>query len=231
MAREKIKLRKIENAAARQVTFSKRRQGLFKKAQELAILCDVDVGVIVFSSTGKLYEFSSQSMSTIIEKYQMYSNPSVQPDQTLKKSMSKSIIQDNDITEATRLLRYLKRKNIGELTLEDLELIENTLENGLCRVLEKKGEKFMEEIRDLQLKGEKLTAENALLRQQVMEITKGKENVALPDPIVVSQDEWQSCWSTSSTLNFGEYDDNFDTSLKLGLPFYENGENWHSCAL
>ncbi|CAA7395811.1 unnamed protein product [Spirodela intermedia] len=59
MAREKIKIRKIENTAARQVTFSKRRRGLFKKAQELAILCDVDVGLIVFSSTGKLYDFSS----------------------------------------------------------------------------------------------------------------------------------------------------------------------------
>ncbi|CAA6659495.1 unnamed protein product [Spirodela intermedia] len=59
MTREKIKIRKIENIAARQVTFSKRRRGLFKKAHELAVLCDADVGLIVFSSTNKLYEFSS----------------------------------------------------------------------------------------------------------------------------------------------------------------------------
>ncbi|PRQ18511.1 putative transcription factor MADS-type1 family [Rosa chinensis] len=50
---------KIENTNSRQVTFSKRRAGLLKKAQELAILCDAEVVVIVFSNTGKLFEFSS----------------------------------------------------------------------------------------------------------------------------------------------------------------------------
>ncbi|RWW86475.1 hypothetical protein BHE74_00004744, partial [Ensete ventricosum] len=59
MAREKIQIKKISNATARQVTFSKRRRGLFKKAEELSILCDAEVALIVFSSTGKLFEFSS----------------------------------------------------------------------------------------------------------------------------------------------------------------------------
>lgn len=59
MAREKIQIRKIDNATARQVTFSKRRRGLFKKAEELSILCDADVALIIFSSTGKLFEYSS----------------------------------------------------------------------------------------------------------------------------------------------------------------------------
>ncbi|KAH9690392.1 MADS-box protein SVP [Citrus sinensis] len=59
MAREKIKIRKIDNITARQVTFSKRRRGLFKKAEELSVLCDAEVGVIIFSATGKLFESSS----------------------------------------------------------------------------------------------------------------------------------------------------------------------------
>ncbi|CAA6664353.1 unnamed protein product [Spirodela intermedia] len=59
MARGKIKIRKIDNKTARQVTFSKRRRGLFKKAKELAILCDAEVGLIIFSSNGKLFEYSS----------------------------------------------------------------------------------------------------------------------------------------------------------------------------
>ena len=63
MAREKIKIKKIDNATARQVTFSKRRRGLFKKAQELAILCDVDVGLIIFSPSGKLFEYASSRYS------------------------------------------------------------------------------------------------------------------------------------------------------------------------
>ncbi|KAL9328563.1 hypothetical protein ACSQ67_003566 [Phaseolus vulgaris] len=59
MAREKIQIRKIDNATARQVTFSKRRRGLFKKAEELSVLCDADVALIIFSSTGKLFEYSN----------------------------------------------------------------------------------------------------------------------------------------------------------------------------
>lgn len=59
MAREKIKIKKIDNVTARQVTFSKRRRGLFKKAEELSVLCDVEVALIIFSATGKLFEYSS----------------------------------------------------------------------------------------------------------------------------------------------------------------------------
>ncbi|KAK3038318.1 hypothetical protein RJ639_031414 [Escallonia herrerae] len=59
MAREKIKIKKIDNITARQVTFSKRRRGLLKKAEELAVLCDADVALIIFSSTGKLFEYAS----------------------------------------------------------------------------------------------------------------------------------------------------------------------------
>ncbi|OIV97837.1 hypothetical protein TanjilG_12594 [Lupinus angustifolius] len=59
MGRGKIVIRRIDNSTSRQVTFSKRRSGLLKKAKELAILCDAEVGVVIFSSTGKLHEFSN----------------------------------------------------------------------------------------------------------------------------------------------------------------------------
>lgn len=59
MGRGKIEIKKIENLNSRQVTFSKRRSGLLKKAKELSVLCDAEVAVIIFSSTGKLYEFSN----------------------------------------------------------------------------------------------------------------------------------------------------------------------------
>uniref|UniRef100_A0ACD5YTU2 Uncharacterized protein n=1 Tax=Avena sativa TaxID=4498 RepID=A0ACD5YTU2_AVESA len=56
MGRGKIVIRRIDNSTNRQVTFSKRRGGLLKKAKELSILCDAEVGLVVFSSTGRLYE-------------------------------------------------------------------------------------------------------------------------------------------------------------------------------
>ncbi|OWM71423.1 hypothetical protein CDL15_Pgr005610 [Punica granatum] len=57
--RGKVQLKRIEDKNSRQVTFSKRRNGLIKKGRELAVLCDVDVGLIIFSSRGRLYEYSS----------------------------------------------------------------------------------------------------------------------------------------------------------------------------
>ncbi|RRT47678.1 hypothetical protein B296_00017519 [Ensete ventricosum] len=59
MVRGKTEMKRIENATSRQVTFSKRRSGLLKKAYELSVLCDVEVALIIFSSRGRLYEFSS----------------------------------------------------------------------------------------------------------------------------------------------------------------------------
>lgn len=59
MGRGRIEIKKIENVNSRQVTFTKRRNGLLKKAKELSVLCDAEVAVIVFASTGRLYEFSS----------------------------------------------------------------------------------------------------------------------------------------------------------------------------
>ncbi|URD76606.1 SRF-type transcription factor (DNA-binding and dimerization domain) [Musa troglodytarum] len=63
MVRGKTQIRRIENAASRQVTFSKRRNGLLKKAYELSVLCDAEVALIVFSSRGKLYEFASSRLT------------------------------------------------------------------------------------------------------------------------------------------------------------------------
>ncbi|KAK3024126.1 hypothetical protein RJ639_043585 [Escallonia herrerae] len=63
MGRVKIPIKKIENRTARQVTFSKRRSGLIKKANELAVLCDASTGLIIFSSTGKMLQFCSPQSS------------------------------------------------------------------------------------------------------------------------------------------------------------------------
>ena len=49
IGRQKIEIKKIEKKRSLEVTFSKRRTGLFKKAGELCFLCSVEVAVIVFS--------------------------------------------------------------------------------------------------------------------------------------------------------------------------------------
>ncbi|PWZ19938.1 MADS-box transcription factor 14 [Zea mays] len=61
MGRGKVQLKRIENKINRQVTFSKRRSGLLKKAHEISVLCDAEVALIIFSTKGKLYEYSTDS--------------------------------------------------------------------------------------------------------------------------------------------------------------------------
>ncbi|XP_038886186.1 MADS-box protein JOINTLESS-like isoform X3 [Benincasa hispida] len=73
MAREKIKIKKIDNLTARQVTFSKRRRGLIKKAEELSVLCDAEVALLIFSATGKFFEYSSSSVKEVIARYNLHS--------------------------------------------------------------------------------------------------------------------------------------------------------------
>jgi len=59
MGRGKVVMERIQNKINRQVTFSKRRSGLLKKAFELSVLCDAEVALIIFSSLGKLFQYSS----------------------------------------------------------------------------------------------------------------------------------------------------------------------------
>lgn len=59
MGRGKIEIKKIENPTNRQVTYSKRRAGIMKKASELTVLCDAQLSLVMFSSTGKFSEYCS----------------------------------------------------------------------------------------------------------------------------------------------------------------------------
>ncbi|KAL6499915.1 hypothetical protein OROGR_027825 [Orobanche gracilis] len=59
----------VLNASSRQVTFSKRRSGLLKKAYELSVLRDAEVALIIFSQKGRLYEFSSSNWQSMQVMY------------------------------------------------------------------------------------------------------------------------------------------------------------------
>ncbi|XP_056683398.1 agamous-like MADS-box protein AGL30 isoform X2 [Spinacia oleracea] len=53
MGKVKLDIKKLENASSRQATYSKRKHGILKKAQELSILCDIDLALVMFSPGGK----------------------------------------------------------------------------------------------------------------------------------------------------------------------------------
>ncbi|KAL8141922.1 hypothetical protein V2J09_014954 [Rumex salicifolius] len=60
MGRVKLKIKRLENNSNRQVTYSKRKSGILKKADELSILCDIDIILLMFSPTGKPTIFHGQ---------------------------------------------------------------------------------------------------------------------------------------------------------------------------
>ncbi|PPR93225.1 hypothetical protein GOBAR_AA27453 [Gossypium barbadense] len=72
MGRGKIEIKRIENSSNRQVTYSKRRNGIMKKAKEITILCDAKVSLIIFGSSGKMHEYCSPSTNLvdILDQYQ-----------------------------------------------------------------------------------------------------------------------------------------------------------------
>nr|CAN77533.1 hypothetical protein VITISV_009173 [Vitis vinifera] len=59
MGRKKLVMQKLGNPSSRQVTFTKRKDGIVKKATELSILCGADVGLIMFSPKGRSITFAS----------------------------------------------------------------------------------------------------------------------------------------------------------------------------
>ncbi|XP_010539166.1 PREDICTED: agamous-like MADS-box protein AGL61 [Tarenaya hassleriana] len=65
--RQRIEIKEIKEEAKRQVTFSKRRRGLFKKAAELSVLCDTKIAIITFSRCGRIYTFGD--VETLTERY------------------------------------------------------------------------------------------------------------------------------------------------------------------
>ncbi|WCJ31833.1 Agamous-like MADS-box protein AGL104 [Euphorbia peplus] len=70
MGRVKLPIIKIENKTSRQVTFSKRRNGLIKKAYELSVLCDIDIALIMFSPSNRLSHFSGKKrIEDVISRY------------------------------------------------------------------------------------------------------------------------------------------------------------------
>lgn len=67
MVRKKLLMKKIDNPSSRQVTYSKRRDGIVKKATELSVLCGTDVGLLMFSPTGRLTCFASNGRLIIFD--------------------------------------------------------------------------------------------------------------------------------------------------------------------
>lgn len=65
MGRGKIEIKRMENSTKRQVTYSKRKTVIIKKAKEISVLCNAKVCLVMFSSSGKMVEFCSDGTTSV----------------------------------------------------------------------------------------------------------------------------------------------------------------------
>uniref|UniRef100_A0A5B7B4N4 Putative agamous-like MADS-box protein AGL15 n=1 Tax=Davidia involucrata TaxID=16924 RepID=A0A5B7B4N4_DAVIN len=173
MGRGKIEIKKIENTNSRQVTFSKRRAGLLKKANELAVLCDAEVAVIIFSNTGRLFEFSSSGMKQTLSRYDKYLDSS--EDALVVYNAEKQESQEVDILKEEIAKLKLKQlqllgKDINGLGLKELHHLEQQLNEGLLSVKERREQLLMEQLEHSRVQEQRAMLENETLRREVEEL-------------------------------------------------------------
>ncbi|XP_061353776.1 agamous-like MADS-box protein AGL15 [Gastrolobium bilobum] len=228
MGRGKIEIKRIENANSRQVTFSKRRTGLLKKAQELAILCDAEVAVIIFSNTGKLFEFSSSGMKRTLSRYNkcMDSSEAAAVEYKTEKEDSKmvEILRDEIAKLETKQLRLLG-KDLTGLGVKELQHLEQQLNEGISSVKERKEELLMEQLEQSRVKEQRAMLENETLRRQVEEL---RCLFPLTENVVPSYLQYQHMETKNAFIANGVKSPNLisncanekgdsDTALHLGL--------------
>ncbi|XP_016475429.1 MADS-box transcription factor 23-like isoform X6 [Nicotiana tabacum] len=192
MGRGKIVIRRIDNSTSRQVTFSKRRNGLLKKAKELAILCDAEVGVIIFSSTGRLYEYSSTSMKSVIERYNKTKEENHQlATPTSEFWQREAAVLRQQLQNLQENHRQMMGEELSGLSVKDLQNLENQLEMSLRGVRVRKDEILIDEIQELNRKGNLIHQENMELYKKVYgnRDANGVSGIALaPNSLSINED-------------------------------------------
>ncbi|XP_020530401.1 truncated transcription factor CAULIFLOWER A isoform X2 [Amborella trichopoda] len=157
MGRGRVQLKRIENKINRQVTFSKRRSGLLKKAHEISVLCDAEVALIVFSTRGKLYEYSTDSsMIKILERYERYSYAERRATGADHESQESWSLEYAKLRAKVELLQKSQRHYMGEglevLNLRELQQLEQQLDVALKHVRGRKTQIMLDSIVELRRK-------------------------------------------------------------------------------
>ncbi|KAF2946795.1 hypothetical protein DAI22_02g321300 [Oryza sativa Japonica Group] len=176
MGRGKIVIRRIDNSTSRQVTFSKRRNGLLKKAKELSILCDAEVGLVVFSSTGRLYEFSSTNMKTVIDRYtnakeELLGGNATSEIKIWQREAASLRQQLHNLQESHK---QLMGEELSGLGVRDLQGLDNRLEISLRNIRMRKDNLLKSEIEELHVKGSLIHQENIELSRSLNVMSQQK---------------------------------------------------------
>lgn len=167
-------MKRIENITSRQVTFTKRRNGLLKKAYELSVLCDAEIGLMIFSPKGKLHEFASSSMQKILERYRNTENIAKEQDNKTTTEQDHEGLKREiaNMEDKIRILESTQRKMTGEglaaCSVDELDQLEVQVQQGLSCIRAQKIELLTTQVKQLRKEECILKEENNFLREKVL---------------------------------------------------------------
>ncbi|KAH7834788.1 hypothetical protein Vadar_019742 [Vaccinium darrowii] len=147
MGRQKIKIAKIEVKNHLQVTFSKRRTGLFKKASELCTLCGVEIAIIVFSPAGKVFSFGHPNVDSIVAQFLSRNPPPNSATHQLIEAHRSATLRDlnSQFTQVQNELEGEKKR--GE-TLDNMRKIASERKYWWEKPIDELGLNELEQLRD-----------------------------------------------------------------------------------
>ncbi|KAI3882998.1 hypothetical protein MKW92_038919 [Papaver armeniacum] len=174
MGRGRVQLKRIENKINRQVTFSKRRSGLLKKANEISVLCDAEVALIVFSTKGKLYEYSTDAcMDAILERYERQCCVEEELVGTDQESRGNWSLEHAKLKAKVEVLQRNQRHMMGEdlesFNVKELQNLEHQLDTSLKHIRSKKNQLLYASISELQRKEKALQEQITILGKKIKE--------------------------------------------------------------
>jgi len=178
MGRGPVQLRRIENKINRQVTFSKRRSGLLKKAHEISVLCDAEVALIIFSSRGRLFEFSTSScMYKTLERYRScnFNSEATAATETELSNYQEYLKLKTRVEFLQTTQRNLLGEDLGPLDMKELEQLENQIEISLKHIRATKSQRSLDQLFELKREEQQLQDVNKDLRKKIQETSA--ENV------------------------------------------------------
>ncbi|KAJ4913156.1 K-box region and MADS-box transcription factor family protein [Raphanus sativus] len=215
MVRGKIEIKRIENLTSRQVTFSKRRKGLFKKAHELSVLCDAQVAAIVFSKNGKLYDFASSNMQKMIERCEIQRNEytgaeNLQKQQYVQELKNEMVIMMDKIELLQLHSRKLMGQDLDSCSVEELNEISTKIEKSLTNVRSRKAklnEYKIEKLKAEIAKEKEVFNEGSGLRQMFE-----AQSLWMQSRSMKSEKSAPSCGCGNMNIS------DVETDLSIGLP-------------
>ncbi|KAJ1402008.1 hypothetical protein SESBI_28379 [Sesbania bispinosa] len=136
MGRRKIEIAIVKDPNTRQVTFSKRRTGLFKKANELSVLCGAEVAIVVFSPGNKPYSFGHPGVDVVADKFLQQHEPKSNDDdvQGSNPSVDKLNLKLADLMaqigegekKAEEFDETLKQYDVTQLNVDELKELQGS---------------------------------------------------------------------------------------------------------